>query len=485
MASHIAHLECDPRRRPGGDRGRRRAADHVTGLMGLYTEIGVVNRRDASPDAIINEIRSPRPPGTPRCSPTRRPTRAPSPTVIFGGVGWDWRTLLRNRPLDVWMHEQDVRRAVDRPGGMDSAAARHTAEYLAESLGYVLAKRVGAPAGHDRGARDGGQRAVRVHRQRRGPRRAAGRRTGRPDAAAADGPRGVHPAGRRPVRRRARHRRGRRRPGARRSGSSTRWRPPRDGADSPGPSPTSPTRPAARSWSPARPSAGSGTTPRSSWPGAAPGSCSPAAAASGSTRPSRPIRRRGPGTPRSRPCELDLADLSSVRRAAAEVAGLGPIDVLVNNAGVMGTPYHRTGRRARAADGDQPLRAVPADRAAAAAAGRERRTARVVTVSSQMHRIARKAPLDDPHVQQGRYQRWPTYGAVQARQPALHLRARPAARRAELPVKALAAHPGFASTHLAANGQYGRSAGGAASILDGAIKVVSPEHAPTRAPGRR
>jgi hypothetical protein len=30
---------------------------------------------------------------------------------------------------------------------MDSAAARHTAEYLAESLGYVLAKRVGAPAG--------------------------------------------------------------------------------------------------------------------------------------------------------------------------------------------------------------------------------------------------------------------------------------------------------------------------------------------------
>jgi hypothetical protein len=30
---------------------------------------------------------------------------------------------------------------------MDSVAARHTAEYLAESLGYVLAKRVGAPAG--------------------------------------------------------------------------------------------------------------------------------------------------------------------------------------------------------------------------------------------------------------------------------------------------------------------------------------------------
>ena len=45
------------------------------------------------------------------------------------------------------MHEQDVRRAVGRPGGMDTAPARHTAEYLAESLGFVLGKKVGAPAG--------------------------------------------------------------------------------------------------------------------------------------------------------------------------------------------------------------------------------------------------------------------------------------------------------------------------------------------------
>jgi len=33
------------------------------------------------------------------------------------------------------------------PGGMDSAPAQHTADYLAESLGFVLAKRVGAAAG--------------------------------------------------------------------------------------------------------------------------------------------------------------------------------------------------------------------------------------------------------------------------------------------------------------------------------------------------
>jgi uncharacterized protein (TIGR03083 family) len=145
-ASHTAHLESVLAGAPEetADVGE---PPHVTGLMGLYTEIGVVNRRDASPDAIINELRE---------AATSRHTALladpptdgqAKPPVIFGGVPWNWETLLRNRPLDVWMHEQDVRRAVGRPGGMDAAPARHTAEYLAETLGYILAKRVGAPAG--------------------------------------------------------------------------------------------------------------------------------------------------------------------------------------------------------------------------------------------------------------------------------------------------------------------------------------------------
>jgi uncharacterized protein (TIGR03083 family) len=146
VASHVAHLEGILAGRPEetADVGE---PPHVTGLMGLYTEVGVVTRRDATPDAIVNEIRS---------AATARHTRlladpptdaAGRPEPIFGGVPWSWGTLLRNRPLDVWMHEQDIRRAVDRPGGMESAAARHTAEYLAESLGFVLAKRVGAEPG--------------------------------------------------------------------------------------------------------------------------------------------------------------------------------------------------------------------------------------------------------------------------------------------------------------------------------------------------
>jgi uncharacterized protein (TIGR03083 family) len=146
VAAHIAHLEGVLAGAPEETVEVGQPA-HVTGLMGLYTEQGVVARKDHSPDALINEIRA---------AATARHTALladpPSdgtakPERVFGGIGWDWQTLLRNRPLDVWMHEQDVRRATGRPGNLDSRAARHTADYLAESLGMVLAKRVGADPG--------------------------------------------------------------------------------------------------------------------------------------------------------------------------------------------------------------------------------------------------------------------------------------------------------------------------------------------------
>ncbi|MGZ8745306.1 MAG: maleylpyruvate isomerase family mycothiol-dependent enzyme [Nocardioides sp.] len=146
VAAHIAHLEGILAGAPEETVDVGEPA-HVTGLMGLYTEQGVVARAQRTPDELINEIRE---------AATKRhtalvadpPTDASAkPERIFGGIGWDWNTLLRNRPLDVWMHEQDVRRAVGIPGGMDCPAAKHTADYLAESLGFVLAKRVGAPAG--------------------------------------------------------------------------------------------------------------------------------------------------------------------------------------------------------------------------------------------------------------------------------------------------------------------------------------------------
>lgn len=146
IAAHTAHLEA---LLAGGrhDDLEIGEPEHVRNPMGTFTEQGVVARRDRSPDDLINEIRSS---ATTRHTallsdpPTAGAATAPG---LFGMIGWSTETLLRNRPLDVWMHEQDVRRAVGRPGNLDGPAGIHTADYLAESLGYVLAKKAGAPTG--------------------------------------------------------------------------------------------------------------------------------------------------------------------------------------------------------------------------------------------------------------------------------------------------------------------------------------------------
>jgi uncharacterized protein (TIGR03083 family) len=146
VAAHTAHLESLLAGRPHDD-VEIGEAPHAHGMMGQFTEQGVVARRRATTDALITEIRE---------STTARHTQlltdpptdaaAPAPAV-FGAIGWSTGLLLRNRPLDVWMHEQDIRRALDLPGNLDTAPARHSTDYLMESLPFVVARKAGAPVG--------------------------------------------------------------------------------------------------------------------------------------------------------------------------------------------------------------------------------------------------------------------------------------------------------------------------------------------------
>ncbi|WP_435770690.1 oxidoreductase [Nocardioides sp. SYSU DS0651] len=169
---------------------------------------------------------------------------------------------------------------------------------------------------------------------------------------------------------------------------------------------------------------------------------------------------------------LDLASLASVRHAAAAAARIGAIDVLVNNAGVMGTAYSRTAdglelQMATNHFGPFLLTGLLLPQLVQSADGR------VVTVSSMFHNWAGKAPLGDPREQTGRYSRWRVYGQTKLANLLFTAELDRRLREAQLPVTALAAHPGFAGTHLAANGQYGRASGGIASVLDAGIRLVS------------
>lgn len=55
--------------------------------------------------------------------------------------------FVRHRAFDVWMHEQDVRRAVARPGNLDGPAAHCARLILSGSLPFVVGKRAAAEPG--------------------------------------------------------------------------------------------------------------------------------------------------------------------------------------------------------------------------------------------------------------------------------------------------------------------------------------------------
>lgn len=122
-------------------------APHIKDLSGFYTEQGVLARRDRDIASLCDEIVTATdtryaelladPPSDGAALPPRTPA----------GVPWNNDTLLNNRPLDVWMHEQDIRRATGRPGGYDGPTAAHVLNRLANALPMVLGKRVAPPAG--------------------------------------------------------------------------------------------------------------------------------------------------------------------------------------------------------------------------------------------------------------------------------------------------------------------------------------------------
>jgi NAD(P)-dependent dehydrogenase (short-subunit alcohol dehydrogenase family) len=152
---------------------------------------------------------------------------------------------------------------------------------------------------------------------------------------------------------------------------------------------------------------------------------------------------------------IDLADLSSVRRAAAEVSRIGPLDVLVNNAGVMAPPFSQTvdGFELQLATnhlGPFLLTGLLLPQLVASGRGR------VVTVSSQAHRFTRRAPLDDPRVHHGRYSRWGAYSRSKLAGLLFTFELDRRLREHSLPVTAVACHPGYSATELMGKGRSGR-----------------------------
>lgn len=146
IVAHLAWIErillgrMDPPHQPDWT-----ALRHVTSDFGRTTEVPVDLRRSWPRHEVLAEfdttiadrhaalLGGPQDPSAPAMNPFGR-------MVTLEAV-------LRMRTFDTWVHGQDVRLAVGRPGATDTAGARIAAEQVAGALGYVWARQVGAPIG--------------------------------------------------------------------------------------------------------------------------------------------------------------------------------------------------------------------------------------------------------------------------------------------------------------------------------------------------
>ena len=177
---------------------------------------------------------------------------------------------------------------------------------------------------------------------------------------------------------------------------------------------------------------------------------------------------------------LDLADLASVRKAAAEVdQRVDQLDVLMNNAGIMAPPLRRTAEGIELQFATNHLGHFALTGLLLPALERAERP-RVVTTSSAMHRIGDNR-WDDPGYERSRYNKWSAYGRSKL---ANLLFMRELARRAAEAGSSLlsaAAHPGYAATHLQqtsarqSTGWLLQRASGTAMAIGGGLVAQSAE----------
>ena len=110
---------------------------HVRHGFGARIERYVESRRGRDPEELLDELEE---------------RLAERLTVYRGDTAWaerevrgpfgptTWHDLLAIRTFDIWMHEQDVREALERPGGLDTGAAALAVSVLFAELPRLVAK---------------------------------------------------------------------------------------------------------------------------------------------------------------------------------------------------------------------------------------------------------------------------------------------------------------------------------------------------------
>lgn len=146
IVAHVAALELElggepmPSHEPDWE-----SLPHADDLFSRYTEIGVDYRRGWTPEQLREELH--------QAAATRSEqlhSGSQDGDRLISGVAGIERTfdhMLRMRTFDIFLHEIDLRDALQMPDPHLAQAARATAGLMVDSLGYVWVKRAGAGTG--------------------------------------------------------------------------------------------------------------------------------------------------------------------------------------------------------------------------------------------------------------------------------------------------------------------------------------------------
>ena len=120
-------------------------ADHVKNPIGEANENEIDSRRHLSGAEVLSEWKEI---SARRMATLRSADDAyfdePAMTPTGPGTVGDFLSI---RVLDSWVHEQDMRRAVDKPGNLGGPAAEHTVDRLMRTVPIIVGKRAGTPEG--------------------------------------------------------------------------------------------------------------------------------------------------------------------------------------------------------------------------------------------------------------------------------------------------------------------------------------------------
>ena len=118
---------------------------HVRNDIGAFNEAWIVAMADTSTDDVVAGLRDR---VDQRLAALRAMPQDEWDAESFTPAGPDtYGRFMRIRIMDTWMHEQDIREAVGRPGDDDGPAVEFVLDELQGALGYVVGKKAGAPDG--------------------------------------------------------------------------------------------------------------------------------------------------------------------------------------------------------------------------------------------------------------------------------------------------------------------------------------------------